>query len=185
MSQVAATEATTASVVGHAAAGDKVAFSRLIARYHPRMMRVAHVITEDSDATADAVQSAWEIAWRRLGSLRDPDQVGSWLVAIAANEARQARRRQRRHTIVDISGLLDLPGAPDPGDSVSLVDLKHAMADLSADDRMLLALRFVGNLDSDTIARHLGISASGARSRLMRLLEKLRVQLDPPNEAAS
>jgi RNA polymerase sigma-70 factor (ECF subfamily) len=185
MSQVAATEITAPTIVRDAAAGDRAAFAQLIARHHARMMRVAHVITGDCENAADAVQSAWEIAWRRLGSLRDPDQVGSWLVAIAANEARQTRRRQHRHTVVDISNLLDLPGAPDPGEAVSLVDLKRAMAELNADDRMLLALRFVGDLDSETIALHLGISASGARSRLMRLLDKLRVQLDPPSEARS
>jgi len=49
---------------------------------------------------------------------------------------------------------------------------------LSAEDRSLLALRYVAGLDSTEIAAHLGGSASGIRSRLARLLDRLRVDLD-------
>jgi RNA polymerase sigma-70 factor (ECF subfamily) len=179
MTDLAATDITVVTVAD-AAAGDKAAFAQLIARHHGRMMRVAHVITGDSESASDAVQSAWEIAWRRLSDIRDKGQAGPWLVAVAANEARQLRRRQLRHRVVDISNLIDLPGPGDPGDAVSVVDLKAALRGLSADDRMLLALRFVGHLESGEIAQHLGLSASGVRSRLMRLLDKLRAELDGP-----
>ncbi len=179
MSHIAATDKLVSSTVADAAAGDRVAFARLIATYHPQMTRVAHVITGDAESAADAVQSAWEIAWRRMSTVRDHSQIGSWLVAIAANEARQTRRRQRRQAVVDIASILEPSGANYPADEVLTVDLKRAVAHLDANDRMLLALRFVAHMDSETIAAHLGISASGARSRLMRLLERLRIQLDP------
>jgi RNA polymerase sigma factor (sigma-70 family) len=93
---------------------------------------------------------------------------------------RQINRRHRRHVVVDISSQLDLPGAGDVADEVALVDLKRALVKLSPDDRMLLALRFVARLDSTEIANQLGLSASGARSRLARLLDRLRVELEPP-----
>ena len=178
MSQVAAHEiSTVATTVDRAAAGDHEAFAWLIAEYHPDMMRVAHVITGDSDSASDAVQSAWEIAWRRLDGLRDRTQVRAWLVAIAANEARQARRRTRRVTVVDISLALEEKTAPDPSDTIALVDLKRVLSQLSPDDQMLLALRFVGHLDSGEIATHLRLSPSGVRSRLARLLDRLRFDL--------
>jgi RNA polymerase sigma-70 factor (ECF subfamily) len=179
MSQIAVSGAAGVTDVDRAASGDRAAFAALIAQHHAQMMRVAHVITGDAELAADAVQSAWEIAWKRLGSLRDRNQVRSWLVAVAANEARQTRRRQRRHAVVDISAQLDLAGAKDVTDEIALVDLKRALAGLAPDDRALLALRFVARLDSAQIATHLGLSASGARSRLARLLERLRVELDP------
>jgi RNA polymerase sigma factor (sigma-70 family) len=49
---------------------------------------------------------------------------------------------------------------------------------LPPDDRRLLALRYVAGLDSTQIATHLGLSASGVRTRLARLLDRLRVDLD-------
>jgi RNA polymerase sigma-70 factor (ECF subfamily) len=172
------------SVVDLAASGDQAAFARLIDAHHAQMMRVAHVITGDHEGADDAVQSAWEIAWRRLHSLRDRTQVRAWLMAVAANEARQVRRRQHRRPIVDISALVDLPGERDPADAVAVIDLKRALESMKPEDRTLLALRFVGHLDSDSIAHHLGLSASGVRSRLARLLERLRMELDSQQEAA-
>ena len=165
------------TTVDRAAAGDHEAFAQLIAEHHVDMMRVAHVITGDSESASDAVQSAWEIAWRRLDGLRDRSQVRAWLVAIAANEARQARRRSRRVVVLDISHALETTTASDPSDAIPVVDLKKVLSQLNADDQMLLALRFVGHLDSTEIATHLRMSPSGVRSRLARLLDRLRFDL--------
>ena len=165
-----------------AATGDQAAFARLVATHHAAMTRVAYAITGDRDAAADAVQVAWTTAWSRLGALRDHGTVRAWLIAIAANEARQILRRRKSRPVVDISADLDLslgaaPGA-DPAERIPTVDLARALRGLGPDDRTLLALRFVAGLDSTQIANHLGLSASGVRSRLARLLERLRLELD-------
>jgi RNA polymerase sigma factor (sigma-70 family) len=59
------------------------------------------------------------------------------------------------------------------------VDLERALRKLGPDDRALIALRFVAGLDSTEIAVQLGISASGIRSRLARVLDRLRSDLEP------
>src|SRR4051794_23905797 len=85
MTDIAAHETSPwAATVRRAAAGDQDAFARLVTEHHATMRRVAFAIAADDEVAADAVQSAWSIAWRRLGSLRDPDQVRAWLVAVAA-----------------------------------------------------------------------------------------------------
>jgi len=165
------------AMVRSAATGDEVAFARLVAEHHAYMAKVAFVICGDAETTRDAVQAAWVIAWRRLGSLRDPSQVRAWLVAIAGNEARQALRRQRRATIVDVSSEIARGGGRDPVEAVDIVDLQRALCGLRADDRSLLAMRFAAGLDSTEIASQLGMSASGVRSRLGRLLQRLRTDL--------
>lgn len=167
-----------ASTVRLAAQGDEAAFTRLVAEHRPAMARVAFVICGDPEATSDAVQSAWSIAWRRLHTLRNPEQVGSWLIAIAANEARQAMRAQRRRPVIDISTALLSDGRDDPADAIGLVDLQRALAQLKPDDRRLLALRFVAGFDSTEIARQTGLSASGVRSRLARVIDRLRTDID-------
>jgi RNA polymerase sigma-70 factor (ECF subfamily) len=106
-------------VVRRAMAGDREAFTRLVAMHDSSMAKVAYVVSGDPDVARDAVQSAWTIAWRRLGGLRDPAQVRSWLHTIAANEARQLIRRRRRHTVVDLSIVDDATdGRGDPGDLI-------------------------------------------------------------------
>lgn len=168
-----------ASVVGAAAAGDTVAFTRIVARYHTEMARVAFVIVGDPDLAQDAVQSAWAIAWRRLGTRRESASLRAWLVAIAANEARQLVRRDRRRAVKEIS-VDAAPDAIDPAgtaDWADHLDVARSLTRLSSDDRMLLALRYVADLDSTEIAQMIGGSPSGIRSRLSRLLHRLREDL--------
>ena len=165
------------TMVRSAANGNEVAFAQLVAEHHASMARVAFVICGDAETTRDAVQSAWAIAWRRLRSLRDPSHVRAWLVAIAANEARQAVRRRRRVTIVDLSDDVARADGADADESLDLVDLQRVLRGLKAEERGLLAMRFAAGLESAEIAEQLGMSASGVRSRLARLLERLRNDL--------
>jgi RNA polymerase sigma-70 factor, ECF subfamily len=186
MTDIALVDATAvATMVRLAADGDEPAFARLVAEHHASMARVAYVVTGDAELTEDAVQTAWSIAWRRLGNVRDPEQVRAWLVAIAANEARQIVRRRRRVTVVDISEALDRSGGGDPADRIGVLDLERVLRKLGPDDRVLLALRFVAELDSIEIATQLRLSASGVRSRLARLLERVRADLTPTQGSKS
>jgi RNA polymerase sigma factor (sigma-70 family) len=169
------------TTVRSAARGDEAAFARLVARHHASMVRVAWVIADDPDVALDAVQAAWLKAWRELHRLREPERVGTWLVAIAANEARAAMRRQRRRNVTEIPidpDRDDASGGRDPAESIVGVDLDRALRQLSPDERRLLALRYVAGCDSGDIGRMTGTSASGVRSRLSRLLERLRKDLD-------
>ena len=164
--------------VAQAASGDEVAFARLIAEHHERMVRAAYVVVGDVELAREAAQIAWTIAWKRLGSLREPERIRSWLVAICANEARQLIRRSKRRQIAEISDTPPDQGAGDPADSIGVVDLERALAQLKPDERGLLAMRYVAGLDSQDIAMQLGLSSSGVRSRLSRLVERLPKDLD-------
>jgi RNA polymerase sigma-70 factor (ECF subfamily) len=161
-----------------AACGDEAAFARLVDRHHASMARVAYAITGDVEAARDATQIAWATAWRRLHSLRDHGQVRAWLVAIAANEARQQLRKPGGRTIVDISEVLDAAPGADPADQIGVLDLARVLARLKPEDRALLALRFAAGLNATEIAAQLHLSPSGVRSRLARLIERLRTELD-------
>ena len=61
---------------------------------------------------------------------------------------------------------------------VADIDLRDAMAGLDPDDRALLALRYVAGFDSNELAVAIGISPSGTRNRLERLLKRLQEELD-------
>jgi RNA polymerase sigma factor (sigma-70 family) len=165
-------------LVAAARAGDEAAFTRLVSVYHADLLRVAFVITGDADVAADAAQLAWQTAWRKLGHLRQPDRIRSWLVAIAANEARQLTRRQRRRSVVEIQVAPGTSGAGDPTAGISRLDLVNALAHLKPEDRELLAMRYVIGLDSFEIAATRGTSASGTRARIARVLAQVRKELD-------
>lgn len=166
------------SVVRRAAAGDEVACARLVDEHHRSMVRAAYVIAGDVELAREATQIAWTKAWRRLGSLQDLDRVRPWLVAIAANEARQLIRRQRRRTAYEIAASTPDGDATDPAGRIAVMDLRRAVGRLSDRDQELLAMRFAAGLDSSEISAQAGMSASGVRSRLARLVDRLRQELD-------
>ena len=69
------------------------------------------------------------------------------------------------------------PGGIDPATGVPAIDLWTALAWLDPDDRALLAMRYIAGFDSNELAAAIGISPSGTRSRLERLLKRLRKDL--------
>jgi RNA polymerase sigma-70 factor (ECF subfamily) len=165
-------------VLTAAAAGDEYAFQRLIAEHHDDMRRVCSYVTRDIAIAEEATQAAWSVAWRKLGTVRDPARLRSWLVSVAVNEAKQLLRKQQRRAVVEV--VVDAAGEPagvDPSTGVAGIDLRRALDRLEPDDRALLAMRYVVGFDSNELAAAIGISPSGTRNRLERLLKRLREEL--------
>ncbi len=177
MSDLTIGTAVPASILAQAASGDADALSRIVAAHHLDLIRIAQLICRDASLGEEATQAAWSIAWRKLGTIRDPDRLRPWLMAIAANEARQILRRRRARPVVEIPPEVIAGDAADPQSRSGLIDLSAALGRLDPDDRALLALRFVAGFDATEIGHALGISASGVRSRLARLLGRLRSEL--------
>ncbi len=166
---------TVDSTVALAGAGDEAAFARLVATYHADMARVAFAVCGDRDLADDTVQAAWLVAWRKLRSLRDPDRVRPWLLAVTANEARQLLRRRRPVVEIDV----EAPGdnRDDPSAGIERLDLRRALTHLSPDDRALIAMHYVIDLSSDELGAAVGTSPSAARMRLSRIVDRLRKEL--------
>jgi RNA polymerase sigma factor (sigma-70 family) len=165
-------------LIASAAAGDVEAFAEIVARHHEDMRRVCVVVSGDERISEEAVEAAWGIAWRKIGSVRDPARLRSWLVSVAVNEARQLLRARHRRTLVEIpvSAASDRGGG-DPAATVGRVDLWNALARMSAEDRALLAMRYIAGFDATELGRATGRSPSGTRARLGRLLSRLQREL--------
>jgi RNA polymerase sigma-70 factor (ECF subfamily) len=163
------------SIIERAIAGDEMAFARIVAAHHGDMARIAFFVCGDADVAEEAEQAAWTVAFRRLKELRDPDRLRPWLMSIAANEARQIARSQRRRTVRELS-VTDQARPPDT-DHAAMIDLAAALGRLGPKDRAIVGLRFIGGFESAEIGRALGMTATGVRVRLHRLLERLRKDL--------
>jgi RNA polymerase sigma-70 factor (ECF subfamily) len=161
-----------------AAAGDEIAFRDIIVAHHDDMRRVCAYISGDPVLAEEATQTAWIIAWKRLRDVREPSHLRPWLMRVAANEVKQLMRKRRTRARFEVAtDAFQEAGAFDPATGVSGLDLREAMSRLDPDDRALLAMRFLAGLDSNELAAAIGISPSGTRSRIERLLKRLREEL--------
>ena len=103
------------SLLASAVAGDEIAFRRIIAAHHDDMRKVCMAIADDRAVAEEATQSAWVIAWQRLGDVHDEGHLRPWLVTVAANETRQLiRKRRRRAEIEVVADTTRVPGGVDP-----------------------------------------------------------------------
>ena len=162
--------------VRRARAGEETAFRWMVETFSQQMAQVCFVVCGDSDVAEEAVASAWPVIWKKLGSLRDPDRLRPWLMSVAANEARHLTRARRRRAVREIA-VAEVAQATGHGRREEEIDLANALARLAPDDRALLALRYVAGFDSSELARVTGISPSGTRARLARLLDRMRKEL--------
>lgn len=168
-----ASQVTVTALLAGVAARDKESFSRLVSAFDADLRRLAFVICGDTGQADDAVQIAWERLWRKPPTLREPEKLRSWLLTVAANEARHWARRRRRGLLLEQRQASTVE-PPDPNLWAEALDLRRALFGLSAKDRELLALRYVLEMNSREIARHLKLSPEGVRSRLARILARLR-----------
>ncbi|MEX0630044.1 MAG: sigma-70 family RNA polymerase sigma factor [Chloroflexota bacterium] len=150
-------------------------FTALVAEHHGDMVRLAYAIVGDPDLANDVAQSAWTAAWRNRSGLREPERVRGWLLTIAANEARRSLRRRRLRRLIPFVDDIGPTAAASPPDDQ--LDLIQALQRLPPRDREILARRYALGETSQEIAEQVGLSDSGVRVRIGRLLRELRKEL--------
>lgn len=156
---------------------DRDALTELVVAHDADIVRFCYLISGDAELARDATQNAWFRLWSRPPRLRDPGRLRSWLLSVAANEARQMMRRRGIGRVRELQVTPAAAAFGDPAASDTQLDVRALVSRLDAGDRELLALRYAVGMSSAQIGAHLGITAEGARTRLHRLLERLRREL--------
>ena len=170
-----------ADLVGRVRAGDTDAYAALVRRHAPAAVRTAVLLGAGSDAE-DVVQEALVKAYRSLGSFRADRPFRPWLLRIVANETRNAHRSAVRRTGREERQARDVwAELLDP--SAAVVDreeksrLLTAVAGLPDKLRLVVACRYLLELDEADTAVVLGVPRGTVKSRLSRGLARLREDL--------
>ncbi len=159
-------------------AGDERGFERLVEMFDRRAFGVAVVIVRDAALADDVVSEAFLKAYRYRTRLNPKLGFWPWLVTIVVNEARSAVRRRSRQ--VRLGQLLALhPSQPE--DPVALAEenelgrwLLQAILALPIGEREVVHLRFLLDMDENSIASVLGCPLGTVKTRLHRARRRLR-----------
>jgi RNA polymerase sigma-70 factor (ECF subfamily) len=167
---------TQADLVAAVRARDPGAFETLLAPLIQPAYRLAYSMLRNRDDAEDAVQEAALNAWRHAGRLREEtSSLRPWFFTIVANQCRHTRR-SRWWSVLRQANPAEPASLADEG-WAGKIDLRRALAGLSADDRALLMLYYGLDLPLEQVGAVLGISGGAAKSRVYRAVRRLRPAL--------
>jgi RNA polymerase sigma-70 factor (ECF subfamily) len=167
-------------LVIRARAGDRDAFSEVVARSLGRLTAVARMILRDEYAAQDAVQEAFISAWRSLPGLRDPDRFDAWMRRLVVRACFTTTRRSKRVDAREIRLT--------PGDEPAIADIERAfgihdelergLARISREQRAVIVLVYYLDLPLADAAQAMGVPLGTAKSRLNRATSALRAVIE-------
>ena len=171
-------------LVRRAVEGEARAFDRLVEIHTPRLYRLVRRTAPDAGEAEAVVQEAWLRAWKNRSRCAPDRPFFPWVATIAVNVARDHWRKHRPLDFADLGeGVEEIPAAG-PSAERSLEDaearerLARYVEELRPEWRMVLGLRYDGDLAYDEIATVLGIPLNTVRTHLRRAQAALRVRLE-------
>jgi RNA polymerase sigma-70 factor (ECF subfamily) len=150
------------ALVRRAVDGDREAFSDLAAAEWRRLLALARSIVADLEAE-DVVQDGLIKAWKRLGSLREPEAFSAWLARIVSNTAIAQARRRRIFEPINGARTKTLERSLD-----DRIDVYRLLVKLAPRQRAVLHLTVIEGMSDREIADILGISSSSVRVHRLR-----------------
>jgi RNA polymerase sigma factor (sigma-70 family) len=159
----------------------ELAFTALVERHGPMVLRTCRAVLRDDHAAQDAFQATFLILVRRGPTLWVRDSLAPWLHRVARHAAVRARRDALRRTSAEQSrtrmGIRTEPATDEaPGDDLG--SLIHEEVDrLPERYRAVVVLCDLDRATYEEAARHLGCPVGTVKSRVARGRARLRANL--------
>ncbi len=157
----------------------ELVFEALVERHGPMVLRVCQDLLGNSHDTQDAFQATFLVLARRATSIRQPDQLRSWLYGVAMRVAMKARGNvsRRRHRETQDPAILACYPARDFDRERLFVLLHEEIGKLPLAYRELVFSCYLEGKTYQEAARRLEMSEGAVRCRLARAKNLLRDRL--------
>jgi RNA polymerase sigma factor (sigma-70 family) len=142
---------------------------------------VANAILHDRERAKDAVQDAFVSALSRRSQWRGEGSLDAWLWRAVLNAARDRRRKHEAILVSDTAAASPVePWASFDGAAAGGGTFADALAGLTERQRLVLFLRYYGDLGYRQIAETLGIKPGTVAATIHQAQEHLRHRLEVP-----
>jgi RNA polymerase sigma-70 factor, ECF subfamily len=155
----------------------------LVDAHYEALFRYAYRLTGSAADAEDLTQEAFGKALTRLSQLREHDRAKAWLFRILRNLYLHKVRDDKRHRIVPLDAVGDLPGR-DTNDQPEIEPekLQVALNELEEGFRTPLILFYFEEFSYRDIAEQMALPIGTVMSRLARAKAYLRAKLCPTGE---
>lgn len=172
-----------AEIIREVLLGDPQPFEALVREYQGPVYNLMFRTVNDADVAADLAQEAFTRAYTRLETFKLGKRFFPWLYSLALNVARDHLRSQGRDFHVYMENPADMVKETESGNDHEAVErfldgekIFEYVLGMAPVYREALILRFRHDLSFKEIAAALDISVSGAKMRVSRGLEMIRVE---------
>ena len=158
-------------LVLQAQGGDMKAYSILIKRWHPKLLRHAYRMTNDFEVARDITQDAWNTVTTKLQALNSPGAFKVWVYRIVSNKAADwIKLKQKERTVYQEASRIE--NSPEQNEEPG--DIRKALNELPAESKLMLTMFYVDGNSVKTIAELLNLSEGTVKSRLFYSRKKLK-----------
>lgn len=152
------------------AQGDEAALEQLVERHAARLHGFLTHMSGDVHDAEDLLQETWIRIVRGARGFDPRRRFRPWAYRIAANLARDRRRRLRVRPTEPLTGAVEAPQL----DPLVGIDVAARLGTLPASHREVLVLRYYQGLTESEIGEALGIPRGTVKSRTHHALRRLR-----------
>ena len=155
----------------------EAAESELYRRFAPRVRLYGLRHLRNEDAARDLVQQVMLVTIERLrgGSVRDADQIASFVLGVSRTMVKDIRRRDwRRDQLRDAFVRPDLVEDPMREATLDADRLEMCLARLAERERMVVLLTFYAERTAGEVGKELGVKEGNVRVIRHRAVERLR-----------
>lgn len=169
-------------LVAAAMTGDRAALSRLVARWHPRLVRHAWRLLGDADRAKDMAQEAWVEILRGLARLDDVAAFPAWAYRITTRRCQREFQRKGREPfdgeVEESEVIAESPERATGEFAAELSLVIAAIGTLPGPQRAALALFYIDELSVAEIAIATDVAPGTVKTRLMHARRKVRALLE-------
>jgi RNA polymerase sigma-70 factor, ECF subfamily len=149
----------------------------IVRDHHQAVYGYAFRMAGNQADAEDLTQQTFLMAQQRLGQVREPAKILSWLFSVLRSCYLKSRRKQRPALAVKLDLDMDtVPQPVSPGD-IDEQALPMALEDLPEEFRIVLLMFYFEDCSYKEIAVNLGIPIGTVMSRLARAKGHLRCRL--------
>ena len=179
----AAGVASDASLVLAMAAGERPALAELYDRYAPTLLTLAQRLLRSSSDAEDLLHDFFLEVWHQAHTFDGGrGSVQSWLVMRLRSRALDRLKSASYTRNISLGSIgIDIENLPNPNDTppeVTPNGIQQALAMLAPHELVLLDLAYFQGCSLPEVATHLGLPLGTVKSRLRRLIERLRREFD-------
>ena len=151
-----------------AIAGNDEAFLAVMQLHKESLLRTALAFLRNEDEALEALQEVTYRAYKKIGTVKEPSYLKTWLIRIMMNYCQDQLKLRKRFTAD--TGKLETGSTEDS----SFMEMREALATLTNEEQRLIYLKYFQESKIKDIAQSENIPEGTVKSRLHKTMRTLR-----------